>query len=55
MSEAVTVTERAARRIAEIVAGEPDAPMLRDQRRGRRLLGLPVQVRPRPAPPPTTW
>ena len=29
MSEPVIVTERAARRIAEIVAGEPDTPMLR--------------------------
>ena len=29
MSETVTVTERAARRIAEIAAGEPKTPLLR--------------------------
>jgi iron-sulfur cluster assembly accessory protein len=29
MTEAVTVTDRAARRIAEIVAGEPATPLLR--------------------------
>lgn len=29
MSEKVSVTERAARRIAEIVAGDPGSPMLR--------------------------
>ena len=29
MSQTVTVTERAARRIAEIIAGEPKTPMLR--------------------------
>ena len=48
---AVTVTERAAKRIAEIVAGEPATPAAARQRRGRRLLGLLLQVRPRAAPP----
>jgi Iron-sulfur cluster assembly accessory protein len=44
--QTVTLTESAARRIAEIAAGEPSTPLLRSRRRRRRLLGLSVQVRP---------
>ncbi len=47
MSHTVTVSERAAKRIAEIAAGDPATPLLANFRRGRRLLGLPVQIRSR--------
>ncbi len=45
--QSVTVTERAAKRISEIAAGDPATPQLARLRRGRRLLGLPVQIRSR--------
>src|SRR5262245_8327862 len=50
MSQAVTLSERAARRIAEIVAGEPTTPLLRVSVEGGGCSGFQYKFDLVPAP-----
>jgi len=50
MASSVELTERAARRVHEILKTEPPGSMLRVSSGGRRLLRVPVQVRLRQPP-----